>query len=99
MSSCAKTRPRGLRGLAVVRLEHAAEPRTARDRACSDRRGLGRDEFVAQTWVRPLFMIMLDKRTYRSSEVPFAEGHDPLQALGLGGLNKPLGKGVQIWTP
>jgi hypothetical protein len=29
--------------------------------------------------------------------VPFAEGHDPLQALGLGGLNKPLGKGVQIW--
>jgi hypothetical protein len=31
--------------------------------------------------------------------VPFAEWHDPLQALGLGGLNKSLGKGVQIWTP
>ena len=44
-------------------------------------------------------MIMLDKRSYSSSEVSFAEGHDPLQALGLGGPNTPLGKGVQIWTP
>jgi hypothetical protein len=29
----------------------------------------------------------------------FAEGQDPLQALGLGGPHKPLGKRVQIWTP
>jgi Zn-dependent protease with chaperone function len=98
-SSCAKTRPIGLRGLAVIELEYAAEPRTAHDRACADQRGLGRDELVAQTLVRPLLMIMLDKRSYGSPEVPFAEWHDPLQALGLGGLNKPLGKRVQIWTP
>src|SRR5260370_40933733 len=83
-SSCAKTRPIGLRGLAVVELEHAAEPRTARDRACAARRGRGRDELVAQTLVRPLLMIMLDKRSDGSSQVPFAEGHDPRQALGLG---------------
>jgi hypothetical protein len=42
---------------------------------------------------------MLDKRSYGSPEVPFAEWHYPLQALGLGGPNKPLGKRVQIWTP
>ena len=81
--SCAKTRPVGLRSLAVVELEHAAEPRTARDRACADRRCLGRNELVAQTLVRPLLMIMLDKRWYGSPEVPFAEWHDPREALGL----------------
>jgi len=59
----------GLRGLAVVELEHAAEPRAARDRACADRRRLGRDELVAKTLVRPLLMIMLDKRVYGSPEV------------------------------
>src|SRR5712692_496676 len=98
-SSCAKTRPIGLRGLAVVELEHAAEPRTARDRACADRPWLGRDELVAQTLVRPLLVIMLDERSYGGPEVPFAEGHNPRQALGLGGPHKPLGKRVQIWTP
>src|SRR5882762_4876728 len=92
--SCAKTRPIGLRGLAVIELEDAAEPRTARDRACADRRGRGRDEFVAQTLVRPLLMIMLDKRSDGRPEVPFAERHDPLQALEFGRLNKPIGKGV-----
>jgi hypothetical protein len=98
-SSCAKTRPRGLRGLAVVEPEQAAEPRPAGDRACADRRCLGRDELVAQTLVRPLLMIMLDKRSYGSPKVRFAEWHDPLQALGLGGPHKPLGKRVQIGTP
>src|SRR5712692_6998539 len=82
-STCAKTRPIGLRGLAVIELEHAAEPRTARDRACADRRGRGCDELVAQTLVRPLLMIVLDKRSDGRPEVPFAERHDPLQALGL----------------
>src|SRR5712691_1088423 len=81
------------------RFVYRAEPRTARDRACADRRCLGRDELVAQTLVRPLLMIMLDKRSYGSPEVPFAEWHDPLQALELGGPNKPLRKRVQIWTP
>ena len=40
--SCAKTRPIGLRGLAVVELEHAAQPLTAHDRACAGQRFLGR---------------------------------------------------------
>ncbi len=32
-----------------------------------------RDELVAQTLVRTFLMIMLDKRSYRRPEVPFAE--------------------------
>jgi hypothetical protein len=40
-------------------------------------------------------MTMLDKRSYGSPEVPLAEWQGPLRALGLGGLNKPLGKGVR----
>ena len=44
-------------------------------------------------------MIMLDKCSYGSPEVSFPEGHDPLQALGLGGPHKPLGERVQIGTP
>src|SRR6516164_6750913 len=87
---CENSAHRGLRGLAVVELEHAAEPRTARDRTCADRRGLGRNELVAQTLVRPLLIIMLDKRSYGSPEVPFAEWHDPLRALGLGGPDEGL---------
>src|ERR1700720_3703240 len=65
--SCANTRRRGLRGLAVVEFEQAAEPRTARDQACADLRGHGRDELVAQTLVRPLLVIVLDKRSYGRS--------------------------------
>jgi hypothetical protein len=57
--ACAKTRPIGLRSLAVVELEHAAEPLTAPDRACVEQLCLGRDEFVAQTLVRPFRMIMI----------------------------------------
>lgn len=46
-----KLGPLGLAvGFAVVELEDAAEPRTAHDRACADRRRLGRDELVAQPW-------------------------------------------------
>jgi hypothetical protein len=60
---------------------------------------LGAMSSLPRPWVRPLLMIMLDKRSYGSPEVPFAEWHNPLQALGLGGPNKPLGKRVQIWTP
>ena len=91
---CENSAHSGLRSLAVVELEHAAEPRTARDRACADRRGLGRNELVAQTLVRPLLMIMLDTRSDGSPEVPVAEGHESLQALGLGRPNKPLGTRV-----
>jgi len=46
---CENSAQRGLRGLAVVELEHTAEPRTAPDRAGADRRCLGRNELVAQT--------------------------------------------------
>src|SRR5713226_6759897 len=67
---CAKTGPIGLRGLAKAKLEHAAEPRTARDRACADRGSLGRDELVAQTLVRPLLMIMLDNARTAARRCP-----------------------------
>ena len=75
---------RVLRGLPVVELEQAAEPLTAPDRACAGDHGLGRDALVAQPLVRPFLMIMLHERSDGSSEVPFAEGHDSRQALGLG---------------
>ena len=39
--------------IAVVELEHAAEPLTALQRACSDHLCLGRDELVAEALVRP----------------------------------------------
>src|ERR1700730_12177015 len=43
-------------------------------------------------------LVRLTRDGYGEGQ-PFAERHDPLQALGLGRLNKPLGKCVQIWTP
>ena len=43
---------------------------------------------------------MLDECSYGSPEVPFSpSGTILVQALGLGGLHKPLGERVQIWTP
>ena len=96
---CEKSAHIGYAALAVVELEHAAEPRTARDRPVPIDVVLGAMSSLPQTLVRPLFMIMLDKRSDGSPEVPFAEWHDPVQALGLDGPNKPLGKRVQIWTP
>ena len=89
----------GLRGLAVVELEHAAEALMAPHRACSCRCGRSCDELVAETLVRPFLMIMIDERTYGGPEVRFAEWHDTVQALGFDGQDKPLGKRVQIWTP
>jgi len=44
-------------------------------------------------------MIMTDKCSDGRAEVRFAEEHHALQALGLGGLDKPGGKCVQIGTP
>ena len=89
----------GLRGLARVELEYAAEPRTARDRAFADHPYSGRDQLVTQSLVRPVLMIVKHELPYGSPEVPFAEWHDSLEALGLGGPDKPLGKRVQIRTP
>jgi hypothetical protein len=54
----------GLRGSAVVELEHAAEPLLASDRTSSGRRGLGRDERVAQILVGPFPMIEVDNPTH-----------------------------------
>jgi hypothetical protein len=99
IASCAKTRPIELRGLAVVELEQPAEALTTRDRAGTDLRCRGRDEFVVQTLVRTFFMIMINKRANGGSQVRLAEEHHSLQALGLGGLDKAFGKRVQIRTP
>src|SRR5262245_8002118 len=41
----------GLRGLAVVELEHAAQPLTTFQRTCSDHLCPGRDELVAEAGV------------------------------------------------
>jgi hypothetical protein len=91
-----ENRRKALRRVAVVELEHAAEPNVAPYRTCSDRRQLGRDALVAETLVRAFLMIVLDKGSNRGPEVRFTERHDALQALGLDGPDKPLGKCVQI---
>ena len=96
---CANTRPTQLRGLAVVELEQSAEPLTTCDWAGADHGCRGRDEVIAQTLVRPFFMIMIHIRADRRSEVPFAEAHYSVQAFALGGLDKPVGERVQIRTP
>jgi hypothetical protein len=62
-----KTRPMGLRGVAVVELEQAAESLTTLRLACSDHRNVGRDQRVAQALVRPFFMIMVDKFSHGSA--------------------------------
>ena len=41
-------------------------------------------------------MIVMHKLSDDSPEVPFAEGHDSREALGLGGPDKPLGKRVRL---
>jgi hypothetical protein len=43
-----------------------------RDRTCSDHGCLRRDELVAQTLVRPFFMIMKHEASHGRPEVPFA---------------------------
>ena len=58
-----------LRGLAFVELEETTEAFTTRDRAGVDHRRPGHDEFVAETLVRPFFMIMLHKRSDSYPEV------------------------------
>ena len=88
----------GLRGVAVVEPQHAADPLTAPYRACSHQGGLWRDELVGQTLVWPFLMIVMHEGGNRRPEVRFAEWHDALQALGLDRADKPFGKRVQIWT-
>jgi hypothetical protein len=75
---CAKTRPMELRGLSVGEPEYVAKPLTASHRACSRQPGLGRDEVVAETLVRPFMMIMMDECADGSPEVRFAEWHDDI---------------------
>jgi hypothetical protein len=88
-----------LRGLAAVEREQAAESRTTLHLACSDHRRLWHDELVAQTLVRPFFIVTVDKFSHGRPEMPFTEKHHSVQALGLGGLDKPFGKRIQIGTP
>jgi Homeodomain-like domain len=89
----------GLRGLAVVELEHAAEPLTAFQRTCSDHLCPGRDELVAKALVRPFLMVMIHELSNGSPEVLLAERDDSLQALGLRGQDEPFRIGVEVWTP
>jgi hypothetical protein len=49
--------------------------------------------------VRPLLMIVIDKRVDSGPEVPFAERHHSSQTLGLDRPDKSFGKRVQIRTP
>ena len=80
-----------LRGLAAVELEHAAEPLTALQRACSDHLCRGRDELVAEALVRPFLMVlMVHELSNGSPEVLFAERDDSLQALGFRGQDEPF---------
>jgi hypothetical protein len=88
-----------LRGLAVVELEHAAEPLTALQRACSARLCPGRDKLVAEALVRPFLMVMVHELSNGSAEVLLAEKDDSLQALGLGGQDEPFRMGVEVGTP
>jgi hypothetical protein len=81
--SCATTRSTWLCGLAVVELEQAAESLTTLHRAAIDFRHLGRDAFVAETLVGPFFMIVTHKFFDGRPEMPFAEQHHSVQALGL----------------
>src|SRR5262249_11088429 len=89
----------GLRGLAVVELEHAAEPLTAFHRACSEDRCPGRDELVAEALVRRFLMVMVHELANGSPEVLLAERDDSLQTLGLGGQDEPFRIGVEVRTP
>ena len=88
-----------LRRCAVVELEHPGEALTAPNRAGVNQGSRGRDAFIAQTLVRPFLMIVIDKRSYGSPEVSFAEWHNARQTLGLDGPDKSFGKRVQIRTP
>src|SRR5262245_48444698 len=87
-----------LRGLAVVELEDAAEPLTAFQRTCSDHLCLGRDEFVAETLVRTLLVVMVYELLNGSPEMPLAERDDSRQALGFGGEDEPFRIGVEVGT-
>jgi hypothetical protein len=72
---------------------------TAPNRTGADQGGRGRDAFIAQTLVRPFPMIVIDKRSRGSPEVPFAKWHNSRQTLGLDGPDKSFGERVQIRTP
>src|SRR4051794_16532088 len=68
MPSCAAIRSTRLRGLSIVELEQATESLTTFHRAGSDVRRLRRDDFVAETLVRPFFMIVTCKFCDRCPE-------------------------------
>jgi hypothetical protein len=64
------------RGLAVVEREQAAASLTTLHLACSDHRRLWRDELVAQTLVRPFFIVTVDKFSHGRPECPSVFEHD-----------------------
>ena len=83
-----------LRGCTVVKLEHPAQPLAALHVAWADRGGLGRDNLVAQTLVRPFLMIVIDKRLDGVSKVRLAEWYDSRQTLESDRSDKSFRKGV-----
>src|SRR5262249_54444944 len=83
-------------GVSIVELEQAAESLTTLHLACADDRFLRRDELVAQALVRPFLMIMVDEFSDSRPELPFADQHHSVQALGLRGSDKSFGKRVQM---
>src|SRR5262245_57394199 len=85
-----------LRGLAVVKLEHAPKPLTALRRACSDHLSPGRDELIAEPLVRPFLVAMVHELSNGSAEVLLAERDDSLQALGFSGQDEPFRVGVEV---
>ena len=94
-----KLGPWELRRFSVVELEYAAKLLMAPHRACSRQSCFGGNELVAQALMRPFLMIVIDKRSDGSPEVPFAEWHQSRQTLGLDGPDKSFGKRVQVRTP
>jgi hypothetical protein len=83
----------GLRGLAVVELEHAAEPLTALNWACSRQHCLRPDTLVAQTLVWPFLVITAARRCASPSGTIRSKHSDLMDETNHSG------KRVQIWTP
>jgi hypothetical protein len=81
---------------AVVRTEDAAEPFPRLD--CAHRLGLGMavDQPIAQPLVVPLQVVVGRVLRDRQPQVPFADRHDPGQALLLDRPDEPLGVGVEV---
>ena len=71
--SCAKTRPMGLRSLAVVEVEQAAEAFATVNGPDADLRGGGVNELVGDALVWTLCVVMFHELSNYGAEVPLAD--------------------------